>query len=150
MSNPFLSRSSLSFSISENKPCQRKNIPHATSFVCECSANYCDTIERNTKPRFGQYVVYTSGKDGDRFQRQLFMLENKGTLRVKLLNPKSYCKATHNGLSIQTATIAKFHGSAYRKQRNGAYGSREFCAYIKRISRVSGEFSLVHMRTPRY
>ncbi|XP_071785392.1 lysosomal acid glucosylceramidase-like [Asterias amurensis] len=71
--------------LGENKPCQRKNIPHATSFVCECSATYCDTIERNTKPRFGQYVVYTSSKDGDRFQRQLFMLENKAKYRQQLI-----------------------------------------------------------------
>ena len=34
----------------------------------------------------------------------------------------------------------QFHGSAYHKHRIGAYGSRVFCAYGKRISRVSGEF----------
>ena len=32
---------------------------------------------------------------------------------------------------------AQYHGSAYRKHRIGAYGSRECCAYPKRISRVS-------------
>ena len=47
-------------------------------------------------------------------------------------------------------TWAQFHGSAYRKHRIGAYGSREFCAYGKRISRVSGEFWLLRVRTPRY
>ncbi|XP_071785390.1 lysosomal acid glucosylceramidase-like [Asterias amurensis] len=60
-----------------SKPCQRRDFPEATSFVCECSASYCDTIERDAKPRSGQYVVYTSSKDGDRFQRQLLMLENE-------------------------------------------------------------------------
>ena len=45
---------------------------------------------------------------------------------------------------------AQFHGSAYRKHRIGAYGSREFCAYGKRISRVSGEFWLLRVRTPLY
>ena len=43
---------------------------------------------------------------------------------------------------------AQFHGSAYRRQIIGAYGSMEFCAYVKRISRVSGEFWLVRVRTP--
>ena len=44
---------------------------------------------------------------------------------------------------------AQFHGSAYHKQRIGTYGSREFCAYVKRISQVSGEFWLLRLRTPR-
>ena len=44
----------------------------------------------------------------------------------------------------------QFHGSAYLKHRIGAYVSREFFAYGKRISRVSGEFWLLRMLTPRY
>ena len=48
------------------------------------------------------------------------------------------------------STRAQFHGSAYSKHRIGAYGSRELCAYDKRISRVSGEFGLLRVRTPRY
>ena len=48
-------------------------------------------------------------------------------------------------------TTAQFHGAAYRKYSIGAhYGSREFCAYGKRISRVNGEFWLLRVRTPRY
>ena len=35
---------------------------------------------------------------------------------------------------------AQFHGSAYRKHIISAYRSREFCAYGKRIPRVSGDF----------
>ena len=50
----------------------------------------------------------------------------------------------------EQVTWAQFHGSAYRKHRRGAYGIREFCAYGKRISRVSGEFGLLRVRTPRY
>ena len=42
---------------------------------------------------------------------------------------------------------AQFHGSAYRKHRIGAYGSREFCAYGRRISRISGEFWLLRVRS---
>ena len=45
---------------------------------------------------------------------------------------------------------AQFHGSAYHKHRIDAYGSREFCAYGKRISRVSGEFWLLRVRTSRF
>ena len=49
-----------------------------------------------------------------------------------------------------TEPWAQFNGSAFRKHRIGAYGSREFCAYGKRISRVSGKFGLLRLRTPRY
>ena len=46
---------------------------------------------------------------------------------------------------------AQFHGSAYkRKHRIGASGSREFRAYVKPVSQVSGEFGLLRLRTPRY
>ena len=45
---------------------------------------------------------------------------------------------------------AQFHGLAYRKQRINACGSGEFCAYVKRISRVIGEFVHVRMRIPLY
>ena len=30
------------------------------------------------------------------------------------------------------------------------YGSMELCAYVKHISRVSGEFWLLRVRAPRY
>ena len=48
------------------------------------------------------------------------------------------------------AKRAKFHGSAYFKQRIGAYGGREFHAYIKRISLVSMDLMLVCVCTPHY
>ena len=47
-------------------------------------------------------------------------------------------------------TLAQFHGSAYRKHGIGTDGSREFCAYAKRISRVGCEFGLLGVRTPLY
>ena len=50
---------------------------------------------------------------------------------------------------LASMTRAQLHGSAYRKYRIGAHGSREFCAYGKRISRVSGKFWLLRVRTPR-
>ena len=53
-------------------------------------------------------------------------------------------------MSIKAYTWAQLHGSAYRKSRIGAYGSREFCAYGKRISRVSGKFWLLRVHSPRY
>ena len=46
-------------------------------------------------------------------------------------------------------TWAQLHGSARRKQRVGACGGMEFCAYIKRILGVSGKFG--HVRsTPAF
>ena len=51
---------------------------------------------------------------------------------------------------LRYCTRAQFHGTAYRKHRICAYGSREFHANGKRISRVSGEFWLLRMCTSRY
>ena len=42
------------------------------------------------------------------------------------------------------------HRLGYSKHRIAAYGSREFCAYGKRVSRVSGEFGLLRVRTQCY
>ena len=47
-------------------------------------------------------------------------------------------------------TWVLFHGSAYRKHRIGAYGSRDFRANAKSIPQVCGEFWLQHVRTPGY
>ena len=47
-------------------------------------------------------------------------------------------------------TRAQFHGSAYRKHRIDAYGSKELCAYGKRISRVTSGFGLLRVRTRPY
>ena len=65
-----------------------------------------------------------------------------------MLNKISYQSLLYS--SGQTINWAQFHVSAYRiKQTTGAYGSREFRAlYVKRISRVSGEFWLVRVGTP--
>lgn len=38
------------------------------STVCVCNATYCDEIGPIEKPPPGQYVVYTSAKEGERFQ----------------------------------------------------------------------------------
>ena len=47
---------------------------------------------------------------------------------------------------------AQVHGSAYRKQRIGTYGSGELRKLTsgKRISRVSRKYMLVHVHAPRY
>ena len=75
------------------------------------------------------------------------MLANKITLLAQRLDD-------HNRKTAFSAADAdnwaQFHGSAYRKHRVGAYGSREFCAYGKPVSRVSDEFWRLHVRTPHY
>ena len=37
---------------------------------------------------------------------------------------------------------AQFHGSAYHKQRIGACGNREFCAYVKQLHGLAASFGL--------
>ena len=51
---------------------------------------------------------------------------------------RNYMKPIQVAPMTLVVSRGQFHGSAYRKHRIGAYGSREFRAYGKRISRVSG------------
>ncbi|XP_022098086.1 glucosylceramidase-like [Acanthaster planci] len=53
------------------------DILETTSFVCECSAEYCDTIPRDVGLRAGQYVIYSSTKDRDRFHRTTYLFEDR-------------------------------------------------------------------------
>ncbi|XP_045107178.1 lysosomal acid glucosylceramidase-like [Portunus trituberculatus] len=54
----------------EDLPCIPKETGHS-SFVCVCNATYCDTLHRPTTPPEGQYLLYTSARDGGRFQKSL-------------------------------------------------------------------------------
>ena len=89
---------------------------------------------------FFQYPVRPSGMPYDDFQHLV--------ARVK---PKQ--KMVNVVFTVYVSFLmcrAQFHGSAYRKYRIGAYGSRGFCAYGKRISRVGVKFALLRVRTARY
>ena len=69
-----------------------------------------------------------------------------GKYTFHCLQSSEHAQITENNV----LTWVQLNGSAYRKHRNGAYGSREFCANSKPILWVSGKLLLLRMRTPRY
>lgn len=49
------------------------------SVVCVCNATYCDTLSNIRAPLAGNYVIYTSSRDGLRFQRSVGSFQSKAT-----------------------------------------------------------------------
>lgn len=49
-----------------------------SSFVCVCNATYCDTVVAPTLPPEGEYVLYSSARDGGRF------VKTQGSFSVKV------------------------------------------------------------------
>ncbi|XP_038044272.1 lysosomal acid glucosylceramidase-like [Patiria miniata] len=60
----------------EDKPCKKKYFDGNSSFVCECSANYCDTVERHAELKPDEVIEYSSSKDGDRFTKTILAMDN--------------------------------------------------------------------------
>lgn len=59
--------------------------------MCVCDATYCDTIETPTIPSEGNYIVYTSNKDGLRFQKSNGTFQNNSaTTNIKINVNKVY------------------------------------------------------------
>ena len=61
---------SVSLSFLAYSPCVKKDFGHG-SFVCVCNATYCDQFIDEVALANGQYVVYTSSKDGQRFNESV-------------------------------------------------------------------------------
>lgn len=57
-------------------PCMQKDFGHG-SFVCVCNATYCDQFLNETEIGSANYVVYTSTKDGQRFNESLHSADDK-------------------------------------------------------------------------
>lgn len=76
-----------SSSLSGGQSCSAKNFGHG-SLVCECGADYCDTLEPVSLPPPGSFVKYESNKAGRRMEHSFGRLQNdsaeKGGLRRSL------------------------------------------------------------------
>ena len=55
------------FSPPEYSACISKDFGHGGT-VCVCSEDHCDAFSEGTPLKTGEYAVYTSTKDGDRFK----------------------------------------------------------------------------------
>lgn len=47
------------------KPCLRREYPNG--IVCVCNISYCDTTDVPNPTKFGEYIIVTSSKSGQRF-----------------------------------------------------------------------------------
>ena len=59
-----------------SSPCIPKNFGHG-SIVCICNASYCDEFAPDPSLEAKQFVVYTSTKDGLRFNRTIQKLSER-------------------------------------------------------------------------
>ncbi|XP_072167356.1 lysosomal acid glucosylceramidase-like [Diadema setosum] len=59
----------------QDSDCVFRQFPDASSYVCECSANFCDTIEEYAL-NDGNFVVFTSGKRGYRLDKEEYPIRN--------------------------------------------------------------------------
>ncbi|KAK8392735.1 hypothetical protein O3P69_014875 [Scylla paramamosain] len=61
----------------EDLPCIPKDTGHS-SYVCVCNATYCDTLHRPAVPPEGQYLLYSSARNGGRFEKTLGFFAGRG------------------------------------------------------------------------
>ena len=60
------------------RPCQRKEIPGSSSFVCVCNSSFCDQIPISTIGMLSTtYDVMTSTKTGDRLTKRQYKFSAK-------------------------------------------------------------------------
>ena len=67
----------------------------------------------------------------------VILLKKNPWMSDKHFHHSQYCDFYH-------CIRAQFYGSAYRKHRIGAYGSRTFCAYGKRFQGLAANFGFCH------
>ncbi|XP_071793951.1 lysosomal acid glucosylceramidase-like [Asterias amurensis] len=60
--------------------CKRKTIQYATSFVCECSATYCDTVQSVDNIEAGTFAMITSSLADHRFSKSQHVMAKKSNL----------------------------------------------------------------------
>ena len=60
-----------------DKPCRRRVFDGGSSFVCMCSANYCDTVERHGTLKPDDVVGYSSSKSGHRFSKTVLTVDRE-------------------------------------------------------------------------
>ena len=90
-------------SIMTYSPCVRKDFGHG-SVVCVCNATYCDQFIDEIQLKSGQYVVYTSTKDGQRFNESLH--NTNGKKKIDQIDLKLVLNA-----SVQYQSIFGFGGA---------------------------------------
>uniref|UniRef100_A0A8C7DRY8 Glucosylceramidase n=1 Tax=Naja naja TaxID=35670 RepID=A0A8C7DRY8_NAJNA len=111
----------LSCSPTGGRPCSPRNFGHG-SLVCECGADYCDTLEPVTLPDMGSFVKYESNKAGRRVERsEGSLLDNppeNDNLVLKLKTSQKYQKIKGFGGALTDSAAINILNLSPKSQRN--------------------------------
>ncbi|XP_013913835.1 PREDICTED: glucosylceramidase-like [Thamnophis sirtalis] len=103
------------------RPCSPRNFGHG-SLVCECGADYCDTLEPLTLPESGSYVKYESNKAGRRVERSEGLLvdnpSENDNLVLKLKTSQKYQKIKGFGGALTDSAAINILNLSPKTQRN--------------------------------
>ncbi|XP_026546558.1 glucosylceramidase-like, partial [Notechis scutatus] len=138
----------LSCSPTGGRPCSPRNFGHG-SLVCECGADYCDTLEPVTLPDTGSFVKYESNKAGRRVERSEGPLLEKppenDNLVLKLKTSQKYQKIKGFGGALTDSAAINILNLSPKSQRNllKSYFSSEGIEYsLVRVPMASCDFSV--------
>ncbi|XP_070622696.1 lysosomal acid glucosylceramidase-like [Erythrolamprus reginae] len=141
-------RGEMSCSPAGGRPCSPRNFGHG-SLVCECGADYCDTLEPVTLPDLGSYVKYESNKAGRRVERSEGpLLDNppeNDNLVLKLKTSQKYQKIKGFGGALTDSAAINILNLSPKSQRNllKSYFSTEGIEYnLIRVPMASCDFSV--------
>ncbi|XP_032094226.1 LOW QUALITY PROTEIN: lysosomal acid glucosylceramidase-like [Thamnophis elegans] len=138
----------LSCSPTGGRPCSPRNFGHG-SLVCECGADYCDTLEPLTLLNRGSYVKYESNKAGRRVERSEGLLvdnpSENDNLVLKLKTSQKYQKIKGFGGALTDSAAINILNLSPKTQRNllKSYFSSEGIEYtLIRVPMASCDFSV--------
>ncbi|XP_044304625.1 lysosomal acid glucosylceramidase-like isoform X1 [Varanus komodoensis] len=131
-----------------DRPCLARNFGH-DSLVCECSADYCDTLEPVSLPPLGAYVKYESSKAGKRLERTEGLLRSNppddASLTLKLQSSQKYQKIKGFGGALTDSAAFNLLSLSPKAQANllKSYFSEVGIEYtLIRVPMGSCDFSL--------
>jgi len=113
--------------------------------VCVCNATYCDTLPPIDPVPKGQYVVFTTSKDGQRFFKEVMKVDNSSQTNVFKIVKTTVRQTIHgfggaftDAAGINIATLP----DAAQKNLIASYFSNEGIEYtIGRVPMASCDFS---------
>ncbi|XP_022106202.1 glucosylceramidase-like [Acanthaster planci] len=130
--------------------CKRKYFPLTTSYVCECSATYCDTIQRVEDIPANSFVCVTSTKDEQRFTKSQYPIASKPNITDKQMvltvnSSEEYQRTVGFGGAFTDSATMNILNVSSKVQENllRSYYSVEGIEYTTgRIPMASCDFSL--------
>ncbi|XP_042296938.1 lysosomal acid glucosylceramidase-like [Sceloporus undulatus] len=138
----------LSVAVSGGQPCMARNFGQG-SLVCECGANYCDTLGPISLPALGSFAKYESNQAGHRLERSEGMLlrepPEKERLILRVTPSQKYQKIKGFGGALTDSAAINILSLSPKTQMNllKSYFSNEGIEYnLIRVPMASCDFSV--------